>query len=96
MADNKSKQAENAAEARPGYDHSRDVDQRTNPSEEIKNIKDVETYDASEGQSETIHYNANSEKGFPRDVNIQGGSTGVSFAYEDRGAEVKSSVEEEE
>ncbi|MFK7937674.1 MAG: hypothetical protein AB8G22_29420 [Saprospiraceae bacterium] len=62
--------------------------------EEVKEIKDVETYDASEGQSETVHYNANSKKGFPRDVNIQGGSNGISFVYEDRGAKVTTSVDD--
>ena len=93
--DNNSKQAEKAAETRPGYDNSRDAEQRTNPSEEIKDIKDVETYDASEGQNPEVHYNANSKKGFPRDVDLRD-NNGVAFAYEgSKGTDVKGAVDDE-
>lgn len=49
--------------------------------EEVANIKDVETYDASEGQNPEIHYNANSKKGFPRDVEVNDDNK-VALAYE--------------
>lgn len=70
-----------------------DIDKKRNIEKEIAEIPDVSTYDASEGQNPTIHYNANSKKGFPRDVNIQSNDN-VGFSYEDETLDIKSSTQE--
>lgn len=62
--------------------------------EEVANLKDVETYDASEGKNPEIHYNANSKKGFPRNIEVNDDNK-IALAYEGKkGTDVKTSVDE--